>query len=320
MRRLSTIRELGALESPVHLAIGVFDGVHLGHEEVLRSAQDHADQQGGTAVAATFDPHPAEILAPGQSPRRLTGTHLQQCLFQRAGMKATLAIPFDRAMANQEASEFVEELSRSCELGSIHVGVDWVFGRGRKGNLELLRELSAQGGFDVKGIAPVMRDGERISSTAIREAVIEGDLALAKGLLGRSFGFSGVVAKGDQLGRTLGFPTANLEIEEEVIPPHGVYVVRVPSHQGQAGVANLGIRPSVRGAEAEVMRFEVHLFDWNTDVYGEWMEVELCHYLRPEQRFDGLDALKSQIACDVKEARAWLEGERTSQTVDVVAD
>ncbi len=304
MECLKTIEALGALAGPVHLAIGVFDGVHRGHQAVLRSACERAVREGGTPVASTFDPHPAEVLAPDRAPRRLTPLAHQRVLFERVGLPRTLAIPFDHVVAAQSAESFIEDLVRACQLGGIHVGIDWTFGRERRGDLKLLKALGERRGFAVEGVSPVMKGGERISSSRIREALREGDFGLVARLLGRPFSFFGPVVRGEQLGRKLGFPTANIDFGARVEVPHGVYAVRVPSHGNRPGVANLGVRPSVNGASE--LRFEVHLFDWSGSLYGEVMEAELVDHLRPERRFDSLEALKAQIARDMSDARSRL--------------
>lgn len=301
MAVLSAIDALGGLEGSVHLAIGVFDGVHRGHQAVLDSAITSAQANDGIAVVATFHPHPAEVLAPDKAPKRLTPLAHQAELFQQLGMHATLAIPFDLALAGQSAEAFIERLAKSCQLASIHVGVDWAFGKGRHGNLELLKELGSQHGFSVYGETAVLEKEERISSTAIRLAVSQGKLDRAATLLGRPYSLFGKVVQGDQIGRTLGFPTANLAIETEALPPYGVYVVRTAEGPG---VANLGVRPTIGGELAR--RFEVHLLDWEGDLYGKTLEAEFLHQIRPEMRFEGLPELQAQIAQDLSEARNWL--------------
>ena len=304
MRLLPSIDALCRLDGPVHLAIGVFDGVHCGHQAVLLNAYSSARRNDGVAVAATFDPHPAEVLAPDRVPPRLTGLAHQQHLFAQLGMDATLAIPFNKTMADQSPEAFVQELTESCALASVHVGEDWTFGKGRRGDVKLLREMGHHHGFTVQSIGPVMDHGRRISSSAIRTAISAGDLVSAERLLGRPYSFHGPVIQGDQLGRQLGFPTANIDFTARALPPHGVYVIKVLSHKSWRGVANLGVRPSVGGEPA--LRFEVHLLDWEGDLYGQTMEVALLHHLRAEQRFENLTELRNQIAQDLTAARAWL--------------
>lgn len=301
MRFLTSIDDLSQLADPVHLAIGVFDGVHRGHQAVLASAAER-----GQMVVATFDPHPAEVLAPGCAPKRLTSLAQQRALFQGLGAEATLAIPFDQDVAQMEASDFVEKLVSACALSSVHVGEDWAFGRGRRGDLSLLRDLGQRFGFSACGVSAVCLEGKRISSTGIRVALASGDLKQVEACLGRTYSLLGVVTQGKQLGRQLGFPTANVTIEVEALPPDGVYVVKVPlGEQSWPGVANLGWRPSVDESQLE-RKLEVHLLDWEGDLYGAEIDVEFHHRLRAEQRFDGLEALQTQIGLDLEEAKRWL--------------
>ena len=304
MRAFPSIDALAELNRPVHLALGVFDGVHRGHQTVLQSARTRAADQGGVAVVATFDPHPAEVLAADQAPKRLTHSAHQRYLFRELGMDAAFVIPFDLAMASRTAEGFVGELAAACQLSSVHVGEDWAFGNGRRGDLRLLQELGQHHSFVVHGIAPVMDGSARISSTRIRDAVLAGDLPEAERLLGRPYSLFGPVVKGDQIGRRLGFPTANVDFAAEALPPQGVYVVRLPTHGNHPGVANLGLRPSVGGDPA--LKFEVHLLDWTGHLYGETLNVTLLHALRPERHYDDLTELNKQIARDLAAARRWL--------------
>ena len=304
MAILSTIDALGSLDGPVHLAIGVFDGVHRGHQAVLQSASTSAKAIGGHSVVATFHPHPAEVLAPDKAPKRLTPLSHQIALFKKLEIETTLAIPFDCLIAELTAETFIEKLKATCQLASIHVGTDWAFGKGRRGDLRLLQKLGSMHEFEVHGIAPVLEFDIRISSTTIRQTISQGDLATAKRLLGRPYSLYGEVVHGDHLGRQLGFPTANLDIATQALPPYGVYIVHLISHQNRPGIANLGVRPTVDGKHA--LRFEVHLLDWEGDLYGQVAEATLLHQLRPEKRFAGLPELRDQIDHDLTQAREWL--------------
>jgi riboflavin kinase/FMN adenylyltransferase len=296
-----TIGDLSAVPGPVHLAIGVLDGVHRGHQAVLRAA---LDQSPGTAVAVTFDPHPIQVLRPDRAPSLLTSTRHKLSLFERFGIGHALVLGFDAVIAATPAEDFVASLRRACRpLGSIAVGHDWRFGRGAGGSVALLETL----GVTVHAVAPVEVDGAVARSTAVRRAVEAGDLAGAVRLLGRPASVLGTVVPGRQLGRTLGFRTANLSLAGELLPPHGVYAVRARWNGHQlTGVANLGLRPSVESGSPEP-RLEVHLFDFQEDIYGDELEVEWVAFLRPEQSFPSLEALKDQIGRDVLHARAVLE-------------
>ncbi|MGE9269278.1 MAG: bifunctional riboflavin kinase/FAD synthetase [Verrucomicrobiales bacterium] len=303
MKRLAAIREL---EGPVHLALGVFDGVHVGHQEVIRRAVQAAVERGGEAGVLTFDPYPLRVLAPDKAPRRLLASldHKAEIL-RPLGVDLLLAVPFNPQQARVEAPDFVKQL---VEAGArtIAAGEDWRFGYQRAGDRNLLRRLSAEYGFHFEAVPPVMLDGERVSSTRIRQAVRDGNLAAAARMLGRPYTVSGKIVEGQKLGRKLGFPTANLERGEEQYPPDGVWAVRV-SLEGQPGlgVANLGHRPTLAGDHRTL---EVHLFDETRDLYGRQMEVEFVEFLRGEEKFSSLDALKDQVGRDALEARARLGG------------
>jgi len=297
---LRSIPELAGVPGPVHLAIGVFDGVHVGHQAVIRAALDQPD---GSAVVMTFDPHPARVLRPERVPPLLTSTRHKLAIFRRFGVRCSLVLPFDDAFARTEAEGFVAQLRAACQpLGSIAVGHDWVFGHRARGTVTLLRSL----GLTVHAVPPVSIDGVVARSTGVREAVAVGDFQRARRLLGRPHSVRGEVVRGLQLGRQLGFPTANLALEHELLPPNGVYAVRVRLDETvRPGVANLGLRPSVETGASEP-RLEVHLFDFADDLYGRELEVEFVEFLRGEQVFPSLDELTAQIARDAGQARSRL--------------
>ncbi len=296
--------DLATLAGPIYLAIGVFDGVHPGHRSVLLRALEDAREGGGRAVAVTFDPHPAKILRPSSAPHLLTATAHKLRLIRALGIESVLVIPFNAQFAATPPEDFILELHTSCHpLREICVGHEWCFGRGRAGNLEMLRQMGDRLGFDEVGVPAVQIDGEIVSSTAIRAAVEAGDFTRAARFLGRDYSILGAVVRGDQLGRSLGFPTANLAAHNEQFPPNGVYAVTAQlSGQLLKGVVNLGIRPTIGSATGEQV-LEVHLLDFDREIYGEDIEVTFRTRLRPEQKFPTLDALKSQIALDVAEAR-----------------
>jgi riboflavin kinase / FMN adenylyltransferase len=216
-------------------------------------------------------------------------------------------VPFDQAFASTPPEEFVGALAQACRpLRQICVGQDWAFGRARAGNVSLLAELGARFQFEAVGLPGVSVEGKAVSSTAIRAAVQQGDLATAARLLGRPFSIFSTVSEGKQLGRTIGFPTANLRPECEQLPPNGVYAVRAEmGDRTLHGVANIGLRPTVNQDSLEPL-LEVHLFDFTENIYGQDVEVHFLHFLRPEQKFPSLDALKAQIALDATTARDWL--------------
>jgi riboflavin kinase/FMN adenylyltransferase len=301
---LSAIPDLAALPGPVYLAIGVFDGVHLGHRSVLLRARADARAGGGSAVAVTFDPHPAKILRPESAPRLLTASAHKLQLIHGLGIETVLVIPFTKEFAATPPEEFVLQLHAACHpLREICVGHEWSFGRGRAGNLEMLGKMGDQLGFDEIGVPAVQVDGEIVSSTAIRAAVERGDLERAARLLGRDYSILGTVVRGDQIGRSLGFRTANLSAHNEQFPPNGVYAVTaVWRGQLLKGVVNLGVRPTIASTNGERL-LELHLLDFEQDIYGEDVEVTFHTCLRPEEKFTSVDALKAQIGRDVAAAR-----------------
>jgi len=303
MRTLRSISELAEVFGPVFLAIGVFDGVHRGHQAVIGSATQHAAEAGGTAVVVTFDPHPAKILRPNESPRLLTATQHKIALLRRLGVSHLLVLKFDHEFASTPPEEFVRQLASAARpLREICVGAEWSFGKNRAGNLALLKKLGAELGFNVVGVEPVKEDGKIISSTEIRKAVERGDFAAATRMLGRDYTILGTVEEGKHLGRSLGFPTANLSAHSEQFPPNGVYAaIGLLNGKSVRGVVNLGLRPTI---ESDTPRrvLEFHLFDFDHDLYGEEIELRFLEYLRPEQKFDNLAALREQIARDVKRA------------------
>jgi riboflavin kinase/FMN adenylyltransferase len=305
MNVLRQIAGLASIEGSIHLAIGVFDGIHLGHQAVIGAAIESAQRDGGHPVVVTFNPHPVAVLRPESAPRLLTSAPHQQRILDQMGIENLLVIEFDRAFAAQEADLFIRELAAACQpLRQICVGAEWNFGKGREGNVALLQQLGAELGFAVTGVQPVLsKVGDVISSTLVRRAVRDGDLARTAELLGREYTVLGDVVEGRRLGRSIGFPTANLAVHSEQLPPSGVYAVRAQlGGEALRGVANLGRRPTV-DAEGARRLLEVHLFDFDGDIYGETMEVWFDRFLRDEQKFDGVEALKAQIEEDVALAK-----------------
>jgi riboflavin kinase/FMN adenylyltransferase len=305
MEILRAIPELAQLRGPLFLAIGVFDGVHLGHQAVIRTSAEHAKEANGTPVVVTFDPHPAKVLRPEKAPHLLTATQHKIALIRDLGVEHLLVLTFDKNFAATAPEKFVLELVRHAQpLREICVGHEWSFGRNRAGNLALLQKLGAERDFNVVGIKPVTVAGEVVSSTAIRHAIERGDFAKAAAMLGREYTILGTVKAGAQLGRKLGFPTANLSAHSEQFPPNGVYVAEANLDGAiHRGVANLGHRPTINGGAPERL-LELHFFDLDRDIYGEDVEVRFLRFLRPERKFENLDALAAQIARDVKEAKA----------------
>lgn len=308
MKLLDHPSQLAALGAPAYLAIGVFDGVHLGHQAVIgRAVDDSRREPGAVAVVVTFDPHPVRVLRPDAAPRLLTSTRHKFQFFAALGATHCLVLPFDADFAATPPERFIGRLAEAGRpLREICVGFNWSFGRGRAGNLDALTRMGERWGFAVVGLPSVNVDGETVSSTLIRQAVESGDLTHAARLLGREFTVLGTVVRGQQLGRQLGFPTANLAAHNEQFPPDGVYAVEAAwAGRRLPGIVNLGYRPTVARPGGERL-LELHLFDFAEDLYGQDVEVAFRAFLRPERKFANVDALREQIAQDAARARTTL--------------
>lgn len=299
------LEDLPALGVPLHLALGVFDGVHVGHQAVIARAVEAANRSGGLAGLLTFDPHPIRVIAPQKAPTSLLETleHKARAVGDY-GVGLFIPLHFDMEVAKMEASEFIDRLMVS-PVRTLAVGEDWRFGHNRSGDVNFLRAEAAKRGFTLEAVPPVMHDGERISSTRIRQAIRDGNLDAAAQMLGRQYAVCGTVVEGKKLGRTIGFPTANLATGDAQLPPDGVWAVRVRLPDGREipGVANLGLRPTVDGTSRSL---EVHLFDFSNDIYSQELEVRFEKYLRAEIKFPSLDTLRLQIQQDAAEARTYL--------------
>ncbi len=304
MNVIHTAASLPGVPRRVCAAIGVFDGVHLGHQQVIRQTIADASHHEAVSVVITFDRHPNAIVAPQAVPPAIYS--LEQKLATIAGLAAdfALVIPFDHEFSKRTAESFIEELTTGFgALHSLCVGREFTFGHRRQGNVALLERMGAGQGFKVHGLAAVALDGQVVSSTRIRECIREGDLDAAGQMLGRDYEISGVVSRGRQTGRTIGFPTANLDLRGLAIPPAGVWAVHVRLDGQQfRGVANLGFRPTVE-PENVAPRLEVHLFDFQRDIYGASLSVQFVQRLRPETKFASLSELQQQIAMDVATAK-----------------
>ncbi|MBM3888513.1 MAG: bifunctional riboflavin kinase/FAD synthetase [Verrucomicrobia bacterium] len=286
------------------LAIGVFDGVHRGHQAVIRAALEDAQTCGARAAVVTFAPHPMRILAPSRAPLSLTSTPHKLALIGQLGVPVCLVIRFNREFAAVSPEDFIEMVaSRTPDLQTICVGSRFHFGKDRRGNTALIRALSAGRSFRLHELPSVTLEGEVISSTAVRLAVSAGDLDKAAKMLGRPFSILGTVVGGDRRGRKLGFPTANLDRHNEVAPPNGVYAVRARvAGQLRPGLVNIGVRPTV-SSHARAPLLELHVLDFSGDLYRQDVEVFFIARLRDEKKFPSLDDLRAQIERDVQQAR-----------------
>lgn len=289
------------------IALGNFDGFHLGHQAVAKEAIDWARAEGRPAIIATFDPHPVQLFQPDAPPFRLTTLEQRQELYLAAGATAMLVFHFDRELANTSAEDFVKVLlAERLGVAGVVTGEDFTFGKGRAGNRALLSELGREVGIKSRAVPPVMDGGEPVSSSRIRAALRAGDPEEAARLLTRPFAIRGVVEHGDKRGRTIGYPTANLHVEQYLRPHYGVYAVTgrvLATGQELKGAANIGVRPQF---EPPKELLEPYFFDFSGDLYGQEIEVGFHHFLRGEAKFDSLDGLVEQMERDCDEARRLL--------------
>lgn len=296
------LENLPSLDAPLHLALGVFDGVHLGHQAVIARAVEAAGREGGLPGLLTFDPHPIRVIAPAKAPASLLGTLNHKArIVEGLGIELFVPLHFDEEFAKVTASEFMDRLMLA-PVKTIAVGEDWRFGHHRAGDVAFLNEAAAAMGFKLEAVPPLMHDGDRISSTRIRQAIRDGNLEDAGKMLGRPYSVNGTVVEGNQLGRTIDFPTANIATGEAQLPPDGVWAVRasLPDGGNLDGVANLGMRPTLNGTQRSL---EVHLFDFADDIYGEELEIRFVDHLRAEIKFPSLDSLRAQIQRDAAKSR-----------------
>ena len=289
------------------VALGNFDGFHRGHQAVVREAVEWARKEGRPAIAATFDPHPVRHFAPHVPPFRLTTLGQREELFAAAGADAMLVFHFDGALAATSADDFVAALlDRQIGAAGIVTGEDFTFGHARGGDRHRLAELAGRCGIATRAVGPVMDSGQPVSSSRIRDALKAGDCEMATHLMTRPFAVRGIVQHGDKRGRTIGYPTANIALGSYLRPRFGIYAVTgriVDGGTALIGAANLGIRPQF---EPPVELLEPFFFDFSGDLYGQEIEVSFHHFIRPEAKFDSLDALVAQMARDCDEARKLL--------------
>ncbi len=307
MKVIDRVADLGSLRFAV-VTSGTFDGVHLGHRKILQRVCKIAKEQGGESLVVTFWPHPRSVLGDGWGDLRLLTTFEEKIhLLEDTGIDYLVKIPFTREFSEMSSEEFVRDIIVD-RLGTkkLIIGYDHRFGRNREGGFDYLKENQKEFGFEIEEISREDIDEVGISSTKIRKALAAGDVDLAAKFLGRPYHLGGIVTRGDQLGRTFGYPTANIYIPEEykLVPADGVYVVRVGlSDRWFEGMLNIGMRPTVDGTSR---RIEVNIFDFDEDIYGQRISVHLLQRLRYEMRFENVDALIGQLAKDKKEAQAYL--------------
>ena len=306
MERLTNAAPLPGSWKGAVIALGNFDGFHRGHQAVVARARAQAQHKGRPLIVATFDPHPVRFFHPETPPFQLTTLDQRQRLFAAAGADAMLVFDFDEDLAAATPEAFVaDRIAARTGAAALVTGQDFTFGHGRTGNVVTLAALGGRHHIDTEAVGAVADGGGVVSSSRIRDALAAGDCETAARLLTRPFAIEGVVQHGDKLGRQMGFPTANLMLNGYIRPAYGIYAVRGRLADGRCldGAANLGLRPSF---DPPKELLEPYFFDFSGDLYGQTIAVELHAYLRAELRFDGLDALKAQIARDCEDARALL--------------
>lgn len=302
---------------PTLLTLGVFDGLHLGHQLIMRTVVERARAVGAVPTVITFDPHPRAVLHPASAPPLLQTLDQKVEAFGALGIEQTIVVRFTRQFAEVRAEEFLRDVVRDrLQAKEVYLGRGFAFGRHREGNIQLLREASGRLGFHADEIAEVRLRGQRISSSRVRELLAAGRVNLARRMLGRPYGVEGRVVRGRERGRTIGFPTANLHPENRVIPRRGVYVTAtLIDGVWRRSVTNVGTRPTFEHeAEPSV---ETYVVNWSGDLYADVVRVRFLHRLRDEKRFDGLDELKRQIDRDVARAAIYFakQGVRRSLAV-----
>ena len=300
MKIIRAANELKAGGRKVCLAIGFFDGVHLGHQQIIRQTIADARQHDALALVLTFDRHPNTIVAPARVPPLIYSLPQKLRVIESLGVDTLLLIPFDKQFSRQTGEEFIRRLARETgQIQSLCVGADFVFGHHRSGNVPLLKQLGGEMGFTVHGLAAVSLDGQIVSSTRIREFIRDGDLDTVSQMIGRPYAISGRVIKGQRLGQQLGFPTANLDVAGLALPPKGVYAGHV-NVDGKAyrAALNIGLRPTV-SSKSQVLHAEAHLLNFNGNLYNRELEVEIGDKLREEKKFASAAELRDQIALDI---------------------
>ena len=288
------------------ITIGNFDGVHLGHQAIIRQLKAKAEHHKLPCTVMTFEPHPEEFFSRAHDGTRLTPFREKLELLKHYRVDRVVCLHFNQKLADLTADQFIESiLVKGLGCKHVVIGDDFRFGKGRQGDFQHLVEAGRKLDFDVENTATLTMEEERISSTRIREALNLSKLKLAEKLLGHPYLISGVVQHGDKRGRTIGFPTANIGLKQQIAPPNGVYAVRISGlDKDYIGVANIGQRPTVDGSK---YLLEVHIFNFNQDIYRKKVKIHLIEFIRPEQKFDGLDALTTQIHKDCETAKSILK-------------
>ena len=307
MKQLSQANDLNNNQK-VCLAIGMFDGVHLGHQKVLQNAINAASQSDAISVAVTFDQHPANIISPKNAPSLIQTQAQRNRSIELLGVDAILIIKFNEAFSRKTGKSFIQELAQG--FGSIHsisVGNDFMFGHNRDGNFQLLQKLSQELNFLTYGLQPVKLNGQIVSSTRIRSALINGKIDDAKQMLGRKFSIEGPVVKGDGKGRKIGFPTANIDTKNLILPQNGVYASYTKFNgKTHKSLLNIGVRPTIIKPNPSI-QVEAHILKFNENIYDQVIDIELIEKLRNEMKFESIEELKKQISCDIENAKSFFK-------------
>jgi riboflavin kinase / FMN adenylyltransferase len=301
---MEIIRDLDSIRPfafPI-IALGNFDGVHIGHQTILRAAIDRAQATGGSALAVTFDPLPAKVLNPNRAPRLIMTAEDKHELLSRFGLHGVIVLTFSRELSMLSPEEFVREyLQRRIGARMVVVGHNVSFGHARAGNAEVMQRLGHDLGFETIVVGPIEREGIAVSSTQVRQMISGGEMKRVAALLGRSHFLRGPVVHGRERGRAIGFPTANIQSRTECLPPDGVYATQVVLEEGRyPSITNIGMRPTFGEPERTI---EAHIFNFNRDIYGREVKLEVAERIRPERKFESAQALAAQIASDLQRAK-----------------
>ena len=303
---------------PTVLTLGVFDGLHLGHQRIMKTVTKRARETKSVPTAITFDPHPRAVLFPENTPPLLQTLDQRLSAFEVLGIEQAIVVRFNRDFAKQNAENFLREiLHERLQAKEVYLGKGFAFGKNRGGNIELLRKMSAELGFFADEVAEVRLRGTRISSSKIRELLAEGKINRARAMLGRPYGVEGQIIRGDRRGRTIGFPTANLKPKNRVIPKYGVYATAtLIENKWRRSITNVGVRPTFAGDKEPSI--ESYIFDFDGDLYGDVLRVRFLHRIRDERKFGGIEELKEQIERDSRRALDYFKHLGVKNSLDIV--
>jgi riboflavin kinase / FMN adenylyltransferase len=310
--------ENASIMRPTVLTLGVFDGLHLGHQKIMNTVVTRAKAVNAVATAITFDPHPRAVLHPESAPPLLQTLDQRLANFEVLGIEQAIVILFDREFASQSAEEFIVDIIHDrMHAKEVYLGKGFAFGRARAGNIDLLRKMSGELGFIADEVPEVQLRGQRISSSKIRKLLAQGRVNLVRRMLGRPYGVEGVIIRGDRRGHTIGFPTANLHPHNRVIPKFGVYATAtLIGGVWRRSITNIGVRPTF-GVDTEPS-IETYIFDFSGELYGDVLRVRFLHRIRDECKFNGIEELKAQIEKDTRRALNYFSRKGVKQMLDVV--